>query len=108
MLGRTKADRHLRLPPGTGMRYWTECKEFFGQFRQHYHTTGSILPSSRALGRALTRPMRLAQGARRILEVGPGTGAVTAEIVRALRPDDQLDLVEINAQFVAVLERIER
>ena len=87
------------------MRYWTECREFFGQFRRHYHTTGSILPSSRTLGRALTRPMRQAPGPRRILEVGPGTGAVTAEIVRGLRVDDQLDIVEINAQFVAVLQR---
>jgi phosphatidylethanolamine/phosphatidyl-N-methylethanolamine N-methyltransferase len=88
-----------------GMQYWTECKEFFGQFRQQYHTTGSILPSSRALGRALTRPMRQKTGPRRILEVGPGTGAVTAEIVRNLRPGDQLDIVEINARFVAIIER---
>ena len=87
------------------MRYWTECREFFGQFRRNYHTTGSILPSSRALGRALTHPMRQARGSRRILEVGPGTGAVTAEILRGLRVGDQLDIVEINAQFVAVLRR---
>jgi phosphatidylethanolamine/phosphatidyl-N-methylethanolamine N-methyltransferase len=87
------------------MRYWTECREFFGQFRRQYHTTGSIMPSSRALGRALTRPMRQAQGPRRILEVGPGTGAVTAEIVRGMRAGDRLDIVEINAQFVAVLKR---
>jgi phosphatidylethanolamine/phosphatidyl-N-methylethanolamine N-methyltransferase len=87
------------------MRYWTECREFFGQFRRQYHTTGSLLPSSRALGRALTRPMRQGKGPRRILEVGPGTGAVTAEIVRALKPGDVLDIVEINTDFVAVLER---
>jgi phospholipid N-methyltransferase len=87
------------------MRYWAECRAFFGQFREQYHTTGSIMPSSRALGRALTRPMRLAKPPRRILEVGPGTGAVTAEIVRNLRPGDALDIVEINAKFVAVIER---
>lgn len=87
------------------MRYWAECRAFFRQFRQHYHTTGSIMPSGRALGRALTLPMRHARGPRRILEVGPGTGAVTAAIVQNLRPGDQLDIVEINAEFVAVLER---
>jgi phosphatidylethanolamine/phosphatidyl-N-methylethanolamine N-methyltransferase len=85
------------------MRYWTECREFFRQFRQKYDTTGSILPSSRALARALTRPMRRHPGPRRVLEVGPGTGAVTREIVRQLRPDDRLDIVEINATFVEVL-----
>lgn len=87
------------------MHYWTECKEFFGQFRQQYKTTGSVMPSSRALGRALTRPMRQASSPRRILEVGPGTGAVTAEIVRNLRPGDRLDIVEINPKFAAIVER---
>ena len=89
----------------TGMRYWTECREFFGQFRRHYCTTGSIMPSSRALARALTGPMRRRTGRARILEVGPGTGAVTAEILRLLRPGDWLDIVEINEHFVAVLEK---
>ncbi len=87
------------------MRYWAECRAFFGQFREQYHTTGSILPSSRALGRALTRPMRGAGPPRRILEVGPGTGAITAEIVRQLRPDDRLDIVEINPKFVELIRR---
>ncbi|HMF19964.1 MAG TPA: methyltransferase domain-containing protein [Gemmataceae bacterium] len=87
------------------MRYWTECREFFGQFRRHYFTTGSIMPSSRALARALTGPMRRRTGPARILEVGPGTGAVTAEILRLLRPGDWLDIVEINEHFVAVLEK---
>ena len=87
------------------MRYWTECREFFGEFRRHYFTTGSILPSSRALARALTGPLRQRKMPARILEVGPGTGAVTAEILRCLRADDWLDIVEINEHFVAVLEK---
>src|SRR5438270_2947930 len=94
-----------RCDTEAGMRYWTECREFFRQFREQYGTTGSILPSSRSLARALTRPMREHRGARRVLEVGPGTGAVTREIVRQLRPDDRLDIVEINAAFVEVIRR---
>src|ERR1043166_4901462 len=87
------------------MRYWTECRQFYRQFRDQYHTTGSILPSSRGLARALTRPLRQLRTPRRILEVGPGTGAVTAEIVRHLRPEDRFDIVEINGDFVAFLQR---
>ncbi|MCI0685419.1 MAG: methyltransferase domain-containing protein [Gemmataceae bacterium] len=87
------------------MRYWAECRAFFGQFREQYHTTGSILPSSRALGRALTRPLRRSRPPRRILEVGPGTGAVTRAIVRCLKPGDWLDIVEINPKFVRVIEQ---
>ncbi|MCS7047162.1 MAG: methyltransferase domain-containing protein [Gemmataceae bacterium] len=87
------------------MRTWEECRAFFSQFREQYHTTGSILPSSRALARALTRPLRASKPPRRILEVGPGTGAVTREIVRCLRPGDQLDIVEINPKFAAIVEQ---
>jgi len=59
------------------------------------------------LGRALAAPLRRSHdnAPRRILEVGPGTGAVTVEILRQLRPADQFDIVEINAAFVALLER---
>lgn len=88
------------------MSYWTDCREFYREFRRQYFTTGSILPSSRGLARALASPLRKSRAAaRRILEVGPGTGAVTVEILRCLRQGDQLDIVEINAQFIAVLER---
>ena len=87
------------------MRYWTECRAFYRQFRDQYGTTGSVMPSSRALARALTRPMRACPSPRRVLEVGPGTGAVTREIVRTLRPGDRLEIVEINASFVEVVRR---
>ncbi len=86
------------------MSYLTECREFFGQFRQEHRNTGSILPSSRFLARALVRPLMQADGPRRIMEVGPGTGAVTGEIVKLLRPDDRFDVVEINPRFVALLQ----
>ena len=41
----------------------------------------------------------------RVLEVGPGTGAVTQEIVRHVRPDDRLHIVELNDRFVSLLRR---
>jgi len=41
---------------------------------------------------------------RRILEVGPGTGAVTGQILDAMRPADRLVLVERNEQFVERLK----
>lgn len=39
----------------------------------------------------------------RILEIGPGTGPVTDSIVRLLKPDDVFDLVELNEEFVRIL-----
>ena len=82
--------------------------EFFRQFRQRFETTGAVMPSSRFLARALTKPLRELAAPRRILEVGPGTGAVTREIVRQIREGDTFDLVEINPEFANLLrERFE-
>jgi phosphatidylethanolamine/phosphatidyl-N-methylethanolamine N-methyltransferase len=78
--------------------------EFFRQFRTQFHTTGAIVPSGRALARAMTRHLDSPRRAARILEVGPGTGAVTRRIVRLLHGDDQLDLVELNSTFAGLLE----
>jgi phospholipid N-methyltransferase len=53
----------------------------------------------------LVRQLRGPRAACRILEVGPGTGSVTREIVRRMLPGDRLDAVEINGFFVDLLER---
>ncbi len=79
--------------------------EFFRQYVARFETTGAVAPSSRFLARALSRPLRECHRAARVLEVGPGTGAVTREIVRHVKPGDQLDLVEINESFAALLRQ---
>lgn len=96
-----------------------DYRVFWRQFRQAYHTTGAVLPSGRGLSLALSYFVRTGEAAlaavasdaplsktshsRRILEVGPGTGAVTTQIVRDMRPDDRLTLVERNEQFVSYI-----
>jgi phosphatidylethanolamine/phosphatidyl-N-methylethanolamine N-methyltransferase len=87
------------------MRYLSQCRQFYREFRRTFDTTGSILPSSRNLARAMVWGFRHRRGPARVLEVGAGTGAVTAEILRHMRPGDQLDIVEINGQFIDVLRR---
>ena len=79
--------------------------EFFRQFRRRFDTTGSVMPSSRFLARAMTGPFQSRRQPARILEVGPGTGAVTRRIVRLMQPSDRLDLVEINETFAGLLQR---
>ena len=77
--------------------------EFFKQFRTTFETTGAIAPSSRFLASNMTEPMKRHQGPKKVLEIGPGTGAVTREIVKQIRPEDSLDLVELNEKFVEIL-----
>jgi phosphatidylethanolamine/phosphatidyl-N-methylethanolamine N-methyltransferase len=78
-------------------------REFFRQFRTQFQTTGSIVPSSRHLARAMTRQIAVSRGPARILEVGPGTGAVTRRILKLLQKEDRLDLVELNESFADLL-----
>ncbi len=84
----------------------SNTRVFVKQFFRRYHTTGAVLPSGRPLAKALCRFVddREALGPRQILEVGPGSGAVTARLVQVLRPDDQLTLVEVNDEFVRHLD----
>jgi phosphatidylethanolamine/phosphatidyl-N-methylethanolamine N-methyltransferase len=78
---------------------------FVKQFIKHRKQTGAIWPSSPPLAMALTRRVRGRRGPRRVLEVGPGTGAVTKRILAALRPGDEFHLVEVNPRFCEILER---
>jgi len=100
-----------------------DYRVFWRQFRQAYNSTGAVLPSGRGLAVALSRFVRdggaassaenngstiqpnNAANPRRILEVGPGTGAVTVQIIHDMRPQDRLVLVERNEQFVSHLTR---
>jgi len=79
---------------------------FLKQAVRRHHTTGAIWPSSGALARSITRLVAAKSRPARILEVGPGTGAFTREIAQHLCPDDELVLVEINPDFVAVLQHL--
>lgn len=81
-----------------------EHRVFLNEFRENFHATGSIVPSSHRLAWELTRQVQGEHPPRRILEVGAGTGAVTRALVQALGNDDRLDIVEINTKFVAALE----
>jgi phosphatidylethanolamine/phosphatidyl-N-methylethanolamine N-methyltransferase len=76
------------------------CREFLRSF----HTTGAILPSGKQLARALSIPVDLYPPARKILEAGPGTGAVTSHLVEKLEPGDELVLCELNSSFADHLE----
>ncbi len=78
---------------------------FLREYWRNFHDTGSIAPSSRWLAGALARHVTVHDAPRRLLEVGPGTGAVTWSIIRAMGPEDALDLVELNPAFAAHLRR---
>ncbi|HEY3229175.1 MAG TPA: phosphatidylserine decarboxylase [Roseiflexaceae bacterium] len=82
---------------------------FLRQLQSSFTSIGALIPTSRYAARMMASECARRADPRTILEVGPGTGSITAEIVRAMRPGDRLTLVELNADFVAYLrERFER
>lgn len=86
------------------MRRIKEYAAFLKEFPRTFQTTGAISPSSRGLALELTRDLRGRSEPARILEVGPGTGAVTTELVRTIIPGDHVELVELNDRFIEILQ----
>lgn len=63
---------------------------------------GSVIPSSRFLIEAVLEPIDWAR-AKVIVEYGPGVGTITGEILKRMRSDATLIIVEMNREFVAYL-----
>lgn len=74
-------------------------RNMFVEFLRHPVSTGSIFPSSRWLCRALADNAGLGD-ARCVVELGPGTGVVTRQIVASLRPDAFFFAVELNEKLI--------
>ncbi|MFJ9411042.1 class I SAM-dependent methyltransferase [Streptomyces sp. NPDC101393] len=81
-----------------------EVSLFLREYARTRRDVGAIAPSSSRLGRALTRYVIPSPGSSRaVLEVGPGTGAVTRHIAGSIGRLDTLDLVEANPRFADLL-----
>lgn len=76
---------------------------FLQQSIRYLFSTASVLPSSRFLAEALVKPVDFNK-VHTVVELGPGTGAVTSEILRRLRPGGRLVAIDINSAFVDHLQ----
>ena len=89
------------MPNGQASRFG-ECLLFARTFLRHPLMLGSVIPSSRFLVRRILDRIDW-QGVRLAVEYGPGIGNITAEILRRLRPDAKLIVIETNTEFVRFL-----
>jgi phosphatidylethanolamine/phosphatidyl-N-methylethanolamine N-methyltransferase len=76
--------------------------EFFKGFLRNPREVGSVIPSSRFLTRRVMSHGGV-RTARVIVELGPGTGVLTREMLRLMRPDAKLVAVEISKEFADLL-----
>lgn len=70
------------------------------RFLQSPRTIGCVCPSSASLGRALTEMIGTGSD-NRVLELGSGTGSITAQILIRLASPDLLTCIEIDRQMCA-------
>lgn len=73
---------------------------------KHFQEIGAILPSSPHLAKLMTKPLEKApaNGTRRILEIGSGTGPITRRIIEHLLPGDHLTVCDINQRLLEDLQ----
>ncbi|HWN34257.1 MAG TPA: methyltransferase domain-containing protein [Pseudonocardia sp.] len=70
------------------------------QFLRHPLRTGAVAASSARLARAMTEDIGI-ETASLIVELGPGTGAITDAILPRMGPKARLVLVELNPALAA-------
>lgn len=84
--------------------------DFFIQFIKDLKRTGAIAPSSKFLARDLVEQLQTSLQESdcpplNILELGPGTGPLTKEITKLLRPQDRFDMVEVQKKFYEIIRK---
>jgi phosphatidylethanolamine/phosphatidyl-N-methylethanolamine N-methyltransferase len=75
---------------------------FFRTWLQKPVLTGAISPSGKALARAMARPVD-ADSRWPVLELGPGTGPVTAALIAKGVAAERIVALEYNPEFCALL-----
>ena len=78
--------------------------KFTQQALSDFQKTAAIAPSSRYLVQAMVEPLPLAN-AKVVVEFGPGTGAMTRELLRRMPANAMLIAFEISPSFAAFLRQ---
>ena len=83
---------------------WRDSLRFLSTFLRRPRVTGSVLPSSRHLARALVGELDLRSG-ELVVEFGPGTGPMTAAIQSRLPREAKYLGIERDREFRDFLSR---
>jgi phosphatidylethanolamine/phosphatidyl-N-methylethanolamine N-methyltransferase len=79
---------------------------FLARYLQSPDTVGALSPTSaKAIDKIVSLLPADANIPRRYVEVGAGTGVITKEILKKMKPTDHLDVVELNNKFYKDLKK---
>jgi len=76
----------------------------FGQFFSNPIRTGAICASSPELSRLITKDIGI-ERAKSVVELGPGTGAVTGFILESINPAASFFTIELNPDIIIALKK---
>lgn len=79
---------------------------FFKEAVKNYKTSGTIVPSSRYLADKMLKEINFSE-AKVIVELGPGNGAITHNILKRIHPSAVVICFEINDAFYKELKKID-
>jgi phosphatidylethanolamine/phosphatidyl-N-methylethanolamine N-methyltransferase len=82
-----------------------EIAFFLRRWLANPRRVGAIMPSAPALTRRMAREVRLHNDDDVVVELGPGTGAVTRALIQVGVPEGRLVLVERDPKMCAFLRR---
>jgi phosphatidylethanolamine/phosphatidyl-N-methylethanolamine N-methyltransferase len=77
--------------------------KFLKEYIKHPRNTGAIAASSSQLAKGMVNGIDF-DTANFIIEIGPGTGSFTREIIKRKQPSTFLLLIEINEAFYDILQ----
>lgn len=86
------------------LKFVQERLFFLLHFLKNPLRNASVMPSSRAAARAMLTGVDWSV-TRVIVELGPGTGTFTREVLRHCRPDTRFILIELERQYVDWLRK---
>lgn len=78
---------------------------FFKHFLKDFKHTGAVAPSSKRLTYKMLGDVDFNKPVE-IVELGPGTGCMTKEILKRMHPESKLTCIEINPVFCENLRKI--
>ena len=80
---------------------------FLNELRKNPSEMGALGPCSPYVGRAVVGciPEKIVGVSRKFLEVGAGTGAISAQLIRSIEADDTVDLVEMQKPLCEMLTK---
>ena len=77
---------------------------FATQVLADFQSTAAVVPSSRMLAQAMVEPLPL-RDAKFVIELGPGTGVMTRELLELVPQDAQVLAFEVSPRFVEYLNQ---